>query len=335
MTVRWIEGFEVDQHVDYLLGKYQNRPSTAGFFPGRLFGKSLQARILITPALISSPGPEWVIGMGWKNGSNPGVGDLDRIDYFNGGLRQLTLRQQTDRTLQVLRGATVLATSTTKLHVGDWQYIEFKALIHPSTGSYEVRIDGVVIMSSTAANTAEAGINDADVVRFNAISNARFDDIYILDTAGGIKTDFLGPRVVEGLLPNADGDTLEWTPSSGMDHFALVDDPVTSLSVADYVSSQTVGNDDLFSFEELEFVNGDIDAITINTVSGLEGVATRTYRVKYRSVLDAEGNGPTVTVDNTTARNLMAIMEEDPSGTPDRWAIGDINTGQFGVEVVS
>ena len=289
---------------------------------------------LVTPALAASPLDEWIVGIGWFVGPNPDP-DTDFIAFFNGGIEQFSVHLTAGRLLEVRRGATVIATGTTILPNNDWAYWEFKALIHPSAGSYELRIDGAVELSGTGLNTALGGINDADTVKFVGNTNQRFDDIYILDTVAGERADFLGPQVVEGLLPASEGDTLQWTPTPSGTHYIRVDDPAGSLDIADYVASATVGQEDLFEFADLNFITGEISGVAINTVVFLDGAGSRTMRAKYRSTTDAEGDADTFTVDSTRSQNRQVILEEDPSGTPDRWTVADINTGQFGVEVVT
>lgn len=331
MAVRWVEGFEIDGGPGYYRAKYQNRPEITAASGGRLFGNYMGGTTLVTPVLSSSPLDEWIVGIGWFTGTNPDP-DTDFIAFYNGGLYQVSLHLRADRKLEVRRGATVIQTGTTILPDQDWAYIEFKALMHASAGSYEVRVDGITDMSGTGANT---GSGNADTVKFTSNGNNRFDDIYILDTVAGESVDFLGPRAVEGLLPTGEGDTLEWTTSTGGTHYILVDDPAATLSVADYVESDTVGEDDLFVLNSLSFISGDINAVAVNAVVGLDGVGSRTFRVKYRSSADAEGNGPSLLTDSPAAQDRQGIMEQDPSGTPDAWSVDDINTGQFGVEVVS
>lgn len=333
MTVRLIEGFETDQEVAYIRSKYQNRPSAITTTTGRRFGKAALGLTLVTKPLIASPGPEWVVGFGWKLGGNPDTA-TDFVKFFNGGLDQLGVHISSTRFLEVRRGTTLLATGTTQLPVADWSYVEFKALLHTSAGSYELRLNGVLELSASGIDSSESNLNDADVVKFASSSNHAFDDIYILDTAGGIYSDFLGPRVVEGLLPSFDGDTTEWDPSSGSDHFALVDDPATALDTADYNESLTVGDDDLYAFQSLSRISGDINAVSVNCVVALEAAGIRTFRVKYRGADNVEGNGPTLSVESPVHENFLGIMELDPR-TSSRWSPVSINTGQFGVEVVT
>lgn len=334
MTVRWIEGFEIDTDSEYFRGKYQNRPGAVTTDTGRLFGNSAQGITLVTPALIGSPSPEWVIGFGMKLGSG-GDPDTDFVKLFNGGLDQIGVHFRADRTIEVRRGSTVLATSVIALPPQDWAYIEFKCLVHTSAGSYELRIDGTTELTASGIDTSQSNLNSADVVKFASISNHRFDDIYILDTAGGVNADFLGPRIVEGLLPFADGDVTQWGVSTGSDHFALVDDPAGAFDLADYNEDATVGQKDLYVFQALSHITGDINAVTVNCMVGVEGVGSRTYKTVYRNKDDVEGDGPTLTIATPIPLNQLHIFEQDPSGTPDRWALDDILAGQFGLEVVS
>lgn len=334
MAVRFVEGFEIDGGPGYYRAMYQNRPEVTADQDGRLFGTAIGGTTLVTPILSTSAIDEWIVGIGWYTGNNSDP-DTDFIEFMNGGISQFSLHLRADRRLEVRRGSTVIETGTVVLPLQDWAYIEFKALMHTSAGSYEVRVDRITDMSGSSINSALGALNDADTVKFSSNGNNRFDDIYILDTATGVAVDFLGPKVVEGLLPTGDGDTQEWDESTGDTAYILVDDPAATLSVSDYIESATVGEDALFDFNNLSFISGEVSAVAVNAVVGLDGVGSRTFRVKYRSSADAEGNGLTLLVDSTQAQNRQGIMEQDPSGTPDAWALEDINNGQFGVEVVS
>ncbi len=335
MTLRWVEGFEVDGGPTYFLNKYANTPSLTALSGGRLFGNYVSGTTIVTFPLSASPIDEWVMGLGWFTGANPDP-DTDFISFYLGGLPQLSVHLLSDRFLEVRRGTTVLETATIlRLPDLDWAYIEFKALLHPSAGSYEVRVDGLTALSGTSVNTADSGLNDADTVVLRSNSNNRLDDWYILDTATGQRNDFLGPRAVEGIEVIGNGDVQDFTPSSGMDHAALVDDPPATLDANDFVESATNTDVDLFELGNLRFIKGGISGVAVNTVTGLSGVGTRTVRARYRNAADEDGSGTAYPLTSPASENRQSIFEQDPSGTPDTWAIEDINDGQFGIEVVS
>ncbi|KKK97410.1 hypothetical protein LCGC14_2653040, partial [marine sediment metagenome] len=69
------------------------------------------------------------------------------------------------------------------------------------------------------------------------------------------------------LVPNADGSTSSfgnsWTPSTGTDHYALVDEIYTAPDVSDYVQRTTSSG---FLYETFQFENLPAEAKTINSV---------------------------------------------------------------------
>ena len=95
--------------------------------------------------------------------------------------------------------------------LNQWHYFEVKVVCHDTAGYYQVRIDGVTVLSGTNVDT-RAGA-DTRFVRFRMDEYYQYmDDIYICDTDGTANNDFLGQILVEAIFPNADGDNSDWTP---------------------------------------------------------------------------------------------------------------------------
>lgn len=331
MTLRWGEGFEIDASSNYLDNKYETAEGESVGTPGRLHGR-WGAGTFVTPSLGSQA--TWTVGFGLYLGATPDPDD-DYIALMTGGVEQIRLAINADRTLVVKRGSTTLETGTTVLPSSTWVYIEFQCTVHTSTGAYEVRINESAEMSDTGVNTAEAGSNNADIVKISIDSaSLRCDDIYILDDQGTYDNDFLGDSVIEGLLPNGEGASLDWTPSTASTHYVLVDDPATSYNSTDFVSSDTIGHQDLYDFEDLSFITGSIRGVFVNMMASMDAIGSRELKAAYRNSGGSVDYGDDFTVNGVSTFEYISVLEQNPiSAAP--WAVADIDDGQFGVEVVS
>ncbi len=122
-------------------------------------------------------------------------------------------------------------------------------------GDVEVKIDGVVVLTlnniitvggggaATTLGAMQLGVLDptGDIV-----GSVFYDDVGVNDTTGVVSNSWLGPGAVIGDAPDADGAHSDWTPSAGVDHYALVD---TQNDATD-ISTDTPGDQDLFEFPD-------------------------------------------------------------------------------------
>lgn len=145
-----------------------------------------------------------------------------------------------------------------------WHFVEFKAVIDPVAGSYELRLNGTVLSQDVGPiNTAEQGTAGADNLRWaagmttaTAAGNTRtsvwIQEVYLCDNVGAAPlNDFLGRIQVHEKYANGQGFSSEWLPSSGA---ALHNTYVTHLhSVNDttWLESSTPGDTELFTYSNL------------------------------------------------------------------------------------
>ena len=344
MTLLWMEGFELAQNSTDLGRKYDTATGTIAVTGGRVLGKALEAPSdgsavnLITPDL-SPTGAVCVVG-GSLEINDPDTFDL--FDILDGGSHQLKLKvnrvDDTNFTLSVLRGATVLSTSS-NVSTG-WNTIEFKATINTSTGSYDVRVNGVSVTSGSSVNTANAATNSWDAVEFEIQTDGtggdcNLDDVYILDGNGSIRNDFLGTVVIEGLFPDGDGTTNAWTPAGGGSNYSEVDEQTVDDDTT-YVESAANSSKDLYNFGGLQFITGNILGVMANTVARLTISGSRTFEQVYRDATTAtEDEGTVHTITSTTYDHFHNVWEQNPESGPADWTVSDINNGQFGVNGVA
>lgn len=112
-----------------------------------------------------------------------------------------------------------------------WQHIEMKVFFHATTGTVEVRVDGVTVIDEENLDTLGTATGPCEQVwSFNQNSGGGFEaphylkDFVIWNNSGSHNTDFIGSVTVYRLVPTADVTLGGWTTSSGATGFNLIDE---------------------------------------------------------------------------------------------------------------
>jgi len=211
-----------------------------------------------------------------------------------------------------------------------WYYMELKVYVHSTAGTIELRIDGDTVLTETGVNT-KTGSNDYNsefsLGGHYMYCHADYDDLYFLDGTGSTNNDFLGIVRVVSILPNAAGDSTQFTPSVG-DNYSCVNEEVTSGDT--YVTSATSGNLDLYNYTDLSGITTGILGIQINTDLGL------TDGTPFGLITECKSNG--VTSDDSAQTvsgswyTKKRVMQLNPDGSV-AWTPTTINAAQFGIKV--
>lgn len=247
---------------------------------------------------------------------------------------QLRLHIQNNQDILVQRNTTTIANALSVLSPGDWHYIEFEFLIANVGGTVKVWVDDVEVINSSSLDTQNDSTNTitefliSGLESVSAADPGATDDIYILNSDGSYLNSRLGPDTrVKFFSPTADG-TVQWTPSTGSSHFALVDEDPESGT--DYVSENTVGDLERFThiIDEMailavkvegEFSNPDTGTPSKVRANCLSGATTST--------------GDTKLVGSSTM-HIEHIYPVDPN-TGLAWTEANLEAAQIGWEVVS
>lgn len=162
-----------------------------------------------------------VAGMSFYNNSNGFSGNQTLIAFFDGSVTaQCSLVMNGSGQLFFTRNGTPIgATSTYALIPSAWQYIEFKALFSTTgTGTCEARVNSVVVVSSTGLTNATTTATGAVCQFQNATAvgtSPYLKDFYVVDTASGTNTNYLGDVNVIEVFPNGPGTNQQWTANVG------------------------------------------------------------------------------------------------------------------------
>jgi len=350
MGLVWTEGFETHTNSGQVGRKYASSSGIFATQTGRVFGNagSINASVYISQSFATGLADTVGIAFGLRlNAQVSGLNSGSQGIYIErGSAEQIHLEVVSNAgsfELRVMRGATQLGVTSEAFAYAAWHHFELKATLHTSTGAFELRHNEVNVLSASGVNTAGSGSNQADIfaLRFTTISaNCQFDDFAVWSSAGGVSpTDFIGDCVVEGVTPNANGTTIQWTNDAGSGlNFQNVDDAGVSApddtGVGGTNSSDTNGQKDLYAYSDLTQINGTIIGVAVYTQLAMASSGSRQVKLRFRDDGGAEGDGTTHTVVLTTFVEKIDMLNLNPA-TAAAWDVTDINGGEFGVEVVS
>ncbi len=304
---------------------------------GRLFGQSANGETAVFD--LRSFGLKTVLftGFGFKLNASPSTNKS--MSWTSGGVEQVRWEFIDNAGagffIRFLRGATTLGTSPS-FGYGQWHYFEIKITVDPTTGDIELRRNEVPQLTLSGINTANTGVAGADSFRYtwNATSgNPRWDDWYILDTAGTENNNFLGDSAIEGITVTANGATIQWTPLQGS-NFQNVDDGNGGPTHGNDVNqSDTVGQIDVLVATDLVFTTGTIFGLRIEVELAMAAAGSRNVGVRFRDSGGTSAGGGNFAVSTTSFRNFVHIFERNPV-TAAVWTNASVNGGQYGYEVL-
>lgn len=275
------------------------------------------------------------------------------ITLLDGATRQVGINVMPSGQLQAVRSttagtgvfenaqSTVLGTSTAAISSSSFDYLEFKIVHHASAGSITVKRNGTeTFWTATGLNTAISGTANSSslllggVCTFGGATEDHFlkgvvSDFYLLDTTGSSPdNDFLGDVQVEPLRPTADGTYTEWTPNTGTDHFALVDDASNAIDGdATRNSSSTLNQRDSFVFEDSAGPPGASVKVVCFTMycqktTGGSNAVKGLARLSGTDALGTEAQVP----------NPYGFRQSFSTAKPGggSWTVADVNAAEFG-----
>lgn len=296
MALRWIEGFEVAAN-SYVMPRIYEDFSVTGSFgatTGRHGGLAVNSNnwYLRTKALVGAPTNTWTSGFEFNRNSTT-LTTGPHVAFFNGAQEQIRCEiqnyvipggvQATNGFKLVVKvGGVTLATSNEFFPyyqgaLGTAKFIEFKAVIADGVGGeFHAQVSDIYGTTETttitwdAANTGvdtqALGITGADSCKLSGENNSnhKYDNWYVSDDA-----TFLGPIVVQGYLPLADGDTSDWGLDGGASDVADAwAENANEGSVAEddkRLSSSVVAEEHLCTLENGDFFN-------VNVIGGASNV---------------------------------------------------------------
>jgi hypothetical protein len=273
--------------------------------------------------------PEFVVGFRLRSTSVDGV-DGKAIWRFkqSSGSSLIQLRLANDGAdLQWDDGETT-HTIASCLTADAWQYVEliFKPTSAGANGGYiTIKVDGIEVWSD-ADRTLAAAFYTAWGMEFyqdqsmpgDSSDYIGIDDVCFYELDGADHTAELGNRLIVRLVPTSDATPNDWTPSTGGDNYALIDE--VELDEADYVDGATTADDDHYGLTTLGSYDS-VDCMQIDCeCDAVDG--TPTVHIGFDDgTADEDDDGVISTGANTIVRKLFA---DDPSGSA--WTTSSVNS---------
>jgi len=257
----------------------------------------------------------------------------DGYQFGNETGMQVTVEINDDFSISIKRGSetgTLLESSDPNTIItGEWQYLEMKATIHDTTGSYEIRLDETPIISGENVDT-KAQTTDG-ITRFRlkgADSQHYIDDLYFCDDSGSYNNDFLGERQVDTIYPTAVGTYSQMSPSGEVNNWQCVKDLTYDLTNNRVASSGELI--DTYVFSGLtELLADDINAVVVSAASRrYHGGVAKIAAVSRVDSIDYSGEFRYVRTD---IEHEKTVFERNPSGEV-QWTYDAVNGGEFGIK---
>ncbi len=339
MALLWIEGFEgfgtgVTPSPTGIIGrKYPVilNESSMDIVTGR-GGVGYALQLTILNEYIGSPNlttdATCILGVAVQI---PNTTLLNRLfSLYDGATQGINVRVNTDGTLAVYNGPTLLGTTINALTVSTWYYIELKVLTNNSTGTVDIHVDGSDWLALTNQDTQPGANAYHTAFRLgppaNGISNL-FDDIFFLDGSGSKNNDFLGNRKVVDLDPDGAGDSTNWTPSAGS-NYQNVDDGNLTDEDTTYNETGSDAIDDLYTYGNLPAIAASVDGIQITSEARVTSGSMDLSNMIKTGTTTSPGTPETIT---STSYVTTTRIEEDDPDTAIAWTPSGVDGAQFGI----
>jgi hypothetical protein len=204
-------------------------------------------------------------------------------------------------------------------------YYHHEFAVNRTTGAYEWRIDGNVITSGSGLS----GTDFDRIVFTNGSGGSSRDGIYFWDDISVSDAwEFLGDCVVDYDFPDADTANADWTPASGTDGFAMVDNspPIP----AQYIETSTIN--DISDFDVADPVPVIYQVFGVLVVSNALRTGASTEEYNTRLIQNsAVAAGGTHVAPQTTAGWTRDLFLTNPD-TGLAWTPSDVLGISVGVE---
>lgn len=201
-----------------------------------------------------------------------------------------------------------------------WEYVYLEVKLILGT-SVEVRINGKVVASDA---TGDYQYSSEEIGRFHFTRTGpdiRLDNIYVTDS------EFLGEIIVKTHYPEVDGTHGDFEPSTGVDHYAVVDEAPPSAT--DYLLG--TAPDDKESFTTAPTLEGPVKAVMVmNRVAKDGGLGAKAKNLVRVGGVDYLGSKEKYL--GSDQRYLTELWENNPN-TSSPWSIAEAEAMEFGLQI--
>ncbi len=219
---------------------------------------------------------------------------------------------------------TLVASGSVEVSQNDWFHTQFYAVISDS-GSIQVKVGGHLSIDYSG-DTLPAGGNaavDRAVIYCSGSGNILRADDWVIGTGG-----LLGDLRCYDLRPNADTAQADWTPSTGSDHYALLDE--TPEDDSDYISADANGDADELGLGDFN----ESDMAPVAVVAWARAKADDATGAQLKVGVDSNGTDDTTTVSLSTSWEYYSHVLDDDPDTSSEWTDSGVDALKLLVEAV-
>ena len=331
MAVVMIEGFD---HVTAAETGVKGWTGNLGTIvaPGRFDGqlRRYTSTVVTSSKALPSSYATLFSGFACRFGTLPGA-NADFVQLLAGATAVFRIGlNSTGKIIVRNSGGTVIATGTTTIAAGAWNYYEVKAFINGASGTCEVHLNGAVEIASTVGNFGSSNIDTFLMAQIVSNGSSDFDDIYVLDTTGSApRNTFLGDVRVETVFPTSDGAHTAWTPNSGSTHWTQVSE-VQADGDTTYVGDSTPNDIDTYGCGDID-TGATVYGVQVNMYARKDDASTRQIAPVIRQS-GSDNVGTTVTL-TTTYAFYSQLYNQDPTSAD--WTPTTVNADEFGVKEIA
>ena len=271
------------------------------------------------------------------NGTGTSGSQYFYLSLMDGAAAQVTLRLNDDGSVSVYSGGptgTLLGSASAVFTQAAWNSFQMKVVVHNTTGSVEVRKNGssTPILALTNVNTRGGSGNAyANGVQLGTSSNITraWQHLFLHNASGAGPTDWLGDFRPITQFP-ASAVSTAFTANTGTNLAAVQ----SANGDTSYVSSSTVGAEDLYGFATLASLG-----VSPSAIIGVQpfAVARRTDAGARTMSLRAKSGATDASVVAdaampTSYKCESAFLAVDPA-TSAAWTTGGVDALAVGVKI--
>jgi hypothetical protein len=219
----------------------------------------------------------------------------------------------------------------------DWFYLEGEGVIADANGRITCFANGssnpILDISGSSVDTkGHPTLSTLNHFNFGGSATGtntgwgfQFDDMFHTDTATR-----LGARRVEPLVVVSDGGVLTLVPSTGINHFAVVDE--IPFNATDYLQGTNIGDLSQLNLADLSSNPAMIDFVNLVMASQKTDAASRSVAAGLKIGATSD-DGPAFAQTASMARYTRPMPINPITGLP--WSLADINAMQLYPKVIS
>jgi hypothetical protein len=276
-----------------------------------------------------------ILGCHYRNTNIGATGIINVTDTDTGQSgysRGVKIYLNANGSLAVMSNTTVLCTSLPSILIENtWCHLELK-VVFGVTGSVELKQDGATVCSNPNVDTRGSVTGGYTKINFAQSYYHNYDNLYVLNELGSVNNDFLGPVVVQTMIPNGAGSATNMTPSSG-NNYECVDDSTTHDSATSYVKTSSTSTTDLYALPDLAGTVTAVHAVLVTSQTAQWDTVTQR---KVRNIVKVganTGSGVTYNLINSTWTQGIDVLDAQPV-TSGAWTEAAVNGMEVGFETV-